>query len=113
MFHMMNEARLDVGFMGFCHASASYLHAVNFARQRIQGRALADGKNVEAPMTVSWRSAKGDSADSDKIYKSIDVVYALKIEFLCGHNRVGFAWRLEDSVNGSIQLGKPLCIVLR
>ncbi|MGD9310116.1 MAG: acyl-CoA dehydrogenase, partial [Desulfosarcina sp.] len=49
MFHMMNEARLDVGFMGFCHASASYLHAVNFARQRIQGRDLADGKNVEAP----------------------------------------------------------------
>ena len=49
MFHMMNEARLDVGFMGFCHASASYLHAVNFARQRIQGRDLADAKNVDAP----------------------------------------------------------------
>jgi hypothetical protein len=49
MFHMMNEARLDVGFMGFCNASAAFLHAVNFARQRIQGRDLADGKDANAP----------------------------------------------------------------
>jgi hypothetical protein len=49
MFHMMNEARLDVGFMGFCNASAAFLHAVNFARERIQGRDLADGKNAKAP----------------------------------------------------------------
>jgi hypothetical protein len=49
MFHMMNEARLDVGFMGFCNATAAFLHAVNFARERIQGRDLADGKNADAP----------------------------------------------------------------
>lgn len=49
MFHMMNEARLDVGFMGFCQATHAFLHAVNFARERIQGRDLADGKNAEAP----------------------------------------------------------------
>jgi alkylation response protein AidB-like acyl-CoA dehydrogenase len=49
MFHMMNEARLDVGFMGFCNATAAFLHAVNFARERIQGKDLADGKSSEAP----------------------------------------------------------------
>ncbi len=49
MFHMMNEARLDVGFMGFCNATAAFLYAVNFARERIQGKDLADGKNAEAP----------------------------------------------------------------
>ena len=49
MFHMMNEARLDVGFMGFCNATAAFLHALNFARDRIQGKDLADGKNTEAP----------------------------------------------------------------
>nr|WP_155320530.1 acyl-CoA dehydrogenase [Desulfosarcina alkanivorans] len=49
MFHMMNEARLDVGFMGFCNATAAFLYAVNFARERIQGRDLADGKNADAP----------------------------------------------------------------
>ena len=49
MFQMMNEARLDVGFMGFCNATAAFLYAVNFARERIQGKDLADGKNAEAP----------------------------------------------------------------
>jgi hypothetical protein len=49
MFHMMNEARLDVGFMGFCNATAAFLYAVNFARVRIQGKDLADGKNADAP----------------------------------------------------------------
>ena len=49
MFHMMNEARLDVGFMGFCHATSAFLFAVNFARERIQGKDLANGKNAGAP----------------------------------------------------------------
>jgi alkylation response protein AidB-like acyl-CoA dehydrogenase len=49
MFHMMNEARLDVGYMGFCHATTAFLHALRFARERIQGKDLADGKNAEAP----------------------------------------------------------------
>ncbi|MCB2145231.1 MAG: acyl-CoA dehydrogenase [Deltaproteobacteria bacterium] len=49
MFQMMNEARLDVGFMGFCNATAAFLYAVNFARERIQGKDLAEGKNAEAP----------------------------------------------------------------
>jgi hypothetical protein len=45
----MNEARLDVGFMGLCHATAAFLHALNFSRERIQGKDLADGKNAQAP----------------------------------------------------------------
>ena len=48
MFHMMNEARLDVGSQGFLHASAAYLYAVNYARERLQGRDIADGKNPQA-----------------------------------------------------------------
>lgn len=40
MFLMMNEARLLVGLQGLACASAAYMHAVNYARQRIQGRHL-------------------------------------------------------------------------
>jgi len=40
MFLMMNEARLLVGMQGLACASASYLNAVNYARQRIQGKHL-------------------------------------------------------------------------
>jgi alkylation response protein AidB-like acyl-CoA dehydrogenase len=49
MFHMMNEARLDVGFQGFSHATAAYLYALDYARQRRQGRDLAAGKDAAAP----------------------------------------------------------------
>ena len=49
MFYMMNEARLGVGFQAFNYASIAYLYALNYARERIQGRDLAAGKDAEAP----------------------------------------------------------------
>ena len=49
MFNMMNEARLGVGIQGLAHSSAAYLHAVNYARERLQGADLANFRNPEAP----------------------------------------------------------------
>ena len=49
MFHMMNEARLGVGFQAFAYASAAYLYALNYARERIQGRDLEAAKDPNAP----------------------------------------------------------------
>ncbi|WP_319523722.1 acyl-CoA dehydrogenase [uncultured Desulfosarcina sp.] len=49
MFLMMNEARLLVGMQGFCCASASYLNAVNYARERIQGKNLLQMMDPDAP----------------------------------------------------------------
>lgn len=40
MFRMMNEARLLVGLQGFSCATSAYLHALNYARERIQGKNL-------------------------------------------------------------------------
>jgi alkylation response protein AidB-like acyl-CoA dehydrogenase len=37
MFYMMNEARLSTGTQGLACSSASYLHALNYARTRLQG----------------------------------------------------------------------------
>ena len=37
MFIMMNEARLGVAMQGFAFASASYINAVNYAKERVQG----------------------------------------------------------------------------
>jgi alkylation response protein AidB-like acyl-CoA dehydrogenase len=50
MFLMMNEARLLVGLQGLACASAAYVHAVNYARQRVQGRHLLQmmDKNASA-----------------------------------------------------------------
>ncbi len=49
MFYMMNEARLTVRFQAFIHASAAYLYAVNYARERLQGKDRDQFKNEEAP----------------------------------------------------------------
>ncbi len=49
MFLMMNEARLLVGIQGFACASAAYMHAVQYARQRVQGRHLMDMMDKTAP----------------------------------------------------------------
>jgi len=49
MFLMMNEARLLVGLQGFCCASSAYLHALNYARQRVQGKHLLKMMDKSAP----------------------------------------------------------------
>ncbi len=49
MFLMMNEARLLVGIQGFSFASASYLYALNYARERVQGKSLLQMKDPDAP----------------------------------------------------------------
>jgi len=48
MFVMMNEARLGVGFQGFIHASTAYLYALNYARERLQGRDIEQFADHEA-----------------------------------------------------------------
>jgi alkylation response protein AidB-like acyl-CoA dehydrogenase len=58
MFQMMNEARLDVGLEGLGVASAAYMHAVKYARNRLQG--------VDP-------SKKGDAAQPSPIVKHPDV----------------------------------------
>ncbi|MCP3874064.1 MAG: acyl-CoA dehydrogenase [Desulfobacteraceae bacterium] len=48
MFKMMNEARAFVGMQGFAVASASYMYALDYARNRVQGRHLLAGKDPSA-----------------------------------------------------------------
>ena len=48
MFLMMNEARLGTGMQGLVLASAALEHAVQYAKERVQGVAIWDMKNPEA-----------------------------------------------------------------
>jgi alkylation response protein AidB-like acyl-CoA dehydrogenase len=47
MFIMMNAARLGVGIQGLAQADAAYQNAVEYAKGRLQGRALTGAKNPE------------------------------------------------------------------
>ena len=49
MFVVMNEARLGTGLQGLAIGAAAYQAAVEFAKDRIQGRSLTGPKNPEAP----------------------------------------------------------------
>ncbi|HSM75649.1 MAG TPA: acyl-CoA dehydrogenase [Desulfobacterales bacterium] len=49
MFLMMNEARLLVGLQGFACASSAYLNALNYARERVQGKNLLQMRDPLAP----------------------------------------------------------------
>ena len=49
MFNMINHARMSTGMQAMSYASAAYLLAVNYARQRIQGRDIADFADHSAP----------------------------------------------------------------
>lgn len=49
MFTMMNEARVGVGLQGLSQAYAAYVNAANYARDRLQGRAVTGTQNPEGP----------------------------------------------------------------
>ncbi|GGG48105.1 acyl-CoA dehydrogenase [Pseudohongiella nitratireducens] len=48
MFHMMNEARVGVGMGAVVLGYTGYLHAVEYAKERFQGRRLTD-KDPQSP----------------------------------------------------------------
>lgn len=47
MFIMMNAARLGVGLQGLALSEVSYQNAANYARERLQGRAMTGPKNPD------------------------------------------------------------------
>lgn len=60
MFVMMNEARLGVAMQGLGMATASYINAVNYAKQRIQGANLLSmfDKNPESVAIINHPDVK-------------------------------------------------------
>ena len=49
MFTMMNEARLGVGMQGLSQAEAAYQNALDYANDRLQGRAVTGVQNPDGP----------------------------------------------------------------
>lgn len=50
MFKMMNEARQLVGMQGFAVASASYMYALNYARERVQSKHITKPSEPAVPI---------------------------------------------------------------
>ena len=55
MFLMMNAARLLVGVQGFACATAAYMYALDYAKNRVQGRDLTEFMNPDAQAVPIFR----------------------------------------------------------
>ncbi len=49
MFTMMNEARIGVGLQGYAQADVAFQNALEYAKDRLQGRDVTGVKNPEGP----------------------------------------------------------------
>ncbi|WGW05660.1 acyl-CoA dehydrogenase C-terminal domain-containing protein [Tropicibacter oceani] len=49
MFTMMNEARIGVGLQGYAQAEVAYQNALEYAKDRLQGRDVTGAKNPDGP----------------------------------------------------------------
>ncbi|SDN53351.1 acyl-CoA dehydrogenase [Lutimaribacter pacificus] len=49
MFTMMNEARIGVGMQGLAQAEVAYQNALDYAKERLQGRDVTGVKNPDGP----------------------------------------------------------------
>ena len=49
IFNMINSARMSTGLQALSNASAAYMLAVNYARERIQGKELQNMRDASAP----------------------------------------------------------------
>ncbi|MDY6789902.1 MAG: acyl-CoA dehydrogenase [Thermodesulfobacteriota bacterium] len=79
MFHMMNEERLNVAVQALGVASTAYLYAVNYARERLQGKHLTRSREPDAPQVpiiqhpdvrrmLLWMKAQVDANRSFNYY---------------------------------------------
>jgi alkylation response protein AidB-like acyl-CoA dehydrogenase len=112
MFHMMNEARLEVGIQGQSAAAASYLNALAFAQERLQGPKLADMANPDAESV-----AIVNHPDVRRMLMRVRVVTETLRSFLYG---VGLRLTLaehgpeeeRDRHMGNVELMTPICKAL-
>ena len=100
MFNMINGARMSTGLQAMSYASASYLLAVNYARERIQGRALENFMNHGAPSVaiikhpdvrrnLLWMKSYVDGMRSFFYYMSRQATTALNSEKTSESERSG------------------------
>lgn len=52
MFHMMNDARIFIGLGAACLAYTAYLHALDYAKTRLQGRHPGDKDPSKPPVRI-------------------------------------------------------------
>lgn len=109
MFDMMNEARMATGLQGLSYASAAYLLALDYARQRIQGKDVESFMDAGAPSVpiikhpdvrrnLLWMKSLVEGMRSFFYYASI----------LWAKGQISEDEKLRDKCSGIFELLTPL-----
>ncbi len=103
MFHMMNEARVSVGAGAMALGYTGYLHALQYAEERTQGRALADKDPSSPPVRLVDHTDVRRMLLAQKSY----VEGALALVLYCGRlvDEVATAESAEDRATADVLLG--------
>jgi len=103
MFHMMNEARVSVGAGAMALGYTGYLHALQYAEERTQGRPLADRDPASAPVRLVEHPDVRRMLLAQKSY----VEGALALVLYCGRlvDEVATAESAEDRAEADTLLG--------
>ena len=103
MFHMMNEARVSVGAGAMALGYTGYLHALQYAEERTQGRALADKDPSSPPVRLVDHTDVRRMLLAQKSY----VEGALALVLYCARlvDEVATAESAEDRATADVLLG--------
>ncbi len=103
MFHMMNEARVSVGAGAMALGYTGYLHALQYAEERTQGRPLADKDPSSPPVRLVDHPDVRRMLLAQKSY----VEGALALVLYCGRlvDEVATADSAEERAEADVLLG--------
>ncbi|MDM0047419.1 acyl-CoA dehydrogenase [Variovorax sp. J22R115] len=87
MFHMMNEARISVGLTAAALACTGYLHALDYAKTRTQGRTRGQRDPASPPVPIIQHADVRRMLLAQKAYASVALALCL------------YAARLNDDVH--------------
>jgi alkylation response protein AidB-like acyl-CoA dehydrogenase len=110
MFKMMNEARIGVGMQGLTSGSIAYLHALQYAKERLQGSSLLEMKNPEAP-----RVPIIEHADVRRmlLWMKSNVEGMRALMYFCSYcvdrHHVAADEAEKDKWNGMLEILTPIC----
>jgi alkylation response protein AidB-like acyl-CoA dehydrogenase len=120
MFNMMNSARMGTAQQATAYASTCYLYALNYARERIQGKDIIDYKGPSVPiikhpdvrrnLLTMKAYVEGMRSLIYFLYKNIDITAATKDKALKNHAE-GMVELLTPIVKGYCgEIGYEVCV---
>jgi alkylation response protein AidB-like acyl-CoA dehydrogenase len=107
MFHMLNEQRVLVGLEGLAQASRAYLYALDYAKERRQGRGFASKSFEQVPIIehpdikrhLLWMKSYVEGMRSLILY----TMFCIDMEMVCEDRAEKQAW--QDMVD----ILTPIC----